>query len=248
MKQNLNHHKKSGAVSAINISRKERDISLVGGLTFLVIALMRPKKLGLFMGPLGLNLLYRGLTGHSWIYSLFGINRAVHDEEMNISVPHQQGIRTTSSITINRPPNEVYAFWRDFSNLPQFMPHLEAVITQNATLSHWKVRGPVGMNIEWDAEIINDVANEVIGWRSLENPYVDHAGSVRFKPAPANQGTEVSVEMEYLPIGGKISAVINALVGTSPEQQIRDALIRLKQVLEVGEIATIEEQTSARLT
>lgn len=236
-----------GTTSSINVGRNERRFSVAGGAVLLVAALMRPKKLGLVLGPVAANLLYRGLMGHSLVYRLLGKNRAVHDTRAAISVPHEQGIRVRHSITIGRPVGEVYAFWRDFSNLPRFMRHLESIDVQGKTRSHWRVKGPAGSSIEWDAEIVNEEPDRVIGWRSLENPYVDHAGSVRFSTAPNAQGTEIDVEMEYAPLAGHLGAAVAALFGESPERQVWDDLHRLKQYLEVGEIATTEGQPSGRL-
>lgn len=236
----------TGTTSTVNVGKEERNLSTIGGLALLTFALMRPRSGGLLLAPIGANLLYRGLTGQSLLYRLLGTNRAVHNETAGISVPNRQGIRVEHSITINRPVEQLYRFWRDLSNLPQFMHHLESVTVESPTRSHWKVKGPAGMSIEWDAEIINDDENRVIGWRSLENPVVDHAGSVRFRPAPDNQGTQVDVNMEYLPLGGSLGAAIARLFGEAPERQIRDDLHRLKQQMEVGEIATTEGQPSGR--
>ena len=81
----------------------------------------------------------------------------------------QSGIRIQHAITINRPAQELYDFWRDFSNLPQIMDHLESVEVLDGNRSHWKVKGPAGSTVEWDAEIFNDVENELIAWRGKTN-------------------------------------------------------------------------------
>ncbi|NJL95425.1 MAG: cyclase [Anaerolineae bacterium] len=203
-------------------------------------------KFSLLLSGIGLELLYRGVTGFSPVYALLGKNSAVHNKRAAISVPHEQGFHLSESITINRPVAEVYAYLRDLRNFPTFMQHVESVEVQNAERSHWRVKGPAGLPVEWDAMIISEEANERLGWRSLKNPYIDHAGSIRVKPAPGQFGTEVHLTMEYAPLAGHVSRLLLGLLGKAPEQQIGADLRRLKQLLEVGEIATTEGQSSAR--
>src|SRR5690606_3110338 len=227
--------------STINVPSTERTISTLGGLAMVVIGLVKRGRVGAILGLIGGNLVYRGLSGVSLVQKLLDKNRAVHNERAAISVPHQQGIRVEESITINRPVEDVYAFWRDFTNLPRFMQHLNSVDVLGESRSHWKVNGPANMTVEWDAEIINDEANRVIGWRTLQNPYVDHAGSVRFKSTPDNRATEVQVTMEYAPLSGAVGAAVARLFGSAPDQQIRSDLERLKQYLETGEGKSVDQ-------
>ncbi|HEX8089368.1 MAG TPA: SRPBCC family protein [Blastocatellia bacterium] len=146
------------------------------------------------------------------------------------------GTVRAKAMTINRPPEEVYRFWRDFQNLPRFMTHLESVQVTEGNRSHWVAKAPAGATVEWDAEIIEDRPNEMIAWRSLEGADVDNSGSVRFEQAPGGRGTEVRVEIEYNPPGGVVGATIAKLFGEEPEQQLKDDLFRFKQVMETGEV------------
>ena len=145
-------------------------------------------------------------------------------------------ILTKRSITINRPVAEVYAFWRNFENLPQFMRHLESVTVTGDRRSHWVARAPGGKTVEWDAETLEDRENERISWRSLPGADVHNAGSVEFMPAPGDRGTEVRVTLEYDPPFGKLGSKLAMLVREEPGQQVKDDLRHLKQVLETGEI------------
>jgi len=147
-----------------------------------------------------------------------------------------QGIHAKASCMVNRAPEEVYNFWRNFENLPRFMRHLESVEDRGDGRSRWAAKGPAGSTVEWDATIIADVPGEVITWRSLEGSDVDHAGAVRFERAPGNRGTIVKVNLEYNPPAGVIDATVAKLFGEEPEQQLNDDLRRFKQVLEVGEV------------
>jgi len=140
------------------------------------------------------------------------------------------------STTIARPPAEVYRFWRDFQNLPKFMVHLASVETLDATRSYWRARSVAGKTFEWNAEIVEDRENELISWRTIGGSQVAHAGTVRFRPAPAGRGTEIHVEASYAPPGGPFGRMLALMVGQEPSQQIEGDLRRLKQVLETGEI------------
>lgn len=228
-------NERGGTTSSINMSQNERGVATISGIAMLLLAITKPRKYGLLLGPIGASLLYQGLMGYSYLYDLVGRNSAVHRKSAAISVPHEQGIRVVQGITIKRPVAEVYDFWRDFQNLPRFMNHVESVTVQSPTMSHWRVTGPLNISVEWDAEIVNDEENSVIGWRTLENPYVDHAGSVQFKEASGDRGTDIRVEMEYIPTGGRVGAAIASIFGTSPERQVWEDLHRLKQHMENGQ-------------
>jgi uncharacterized membrane protein len=149
----------------------------------------------------------------------------------------EQGIvRTHRSITVRRPVEEVYAFWRNFENLPRFMRHLESVQMVDERRSHWKALAPLGQTVEWDAETIEDRPDELIAWRSLPGADVYNAGTVRFQPAPGGRGTEVRVTLEYDPPFGKLGSKVAMLFREEPGQQVQDDLRHFKQVMETGEI------------
>jgi uncharacterized membrane protein len=128
------------------------------------------------------------------------------------------GIRVTRVVTVNRSPDEVYRFWRNFQNLPRFMDHLESVQVMSEQRSHWKARASAGARVEWDAEILDDRPNELIAWRSVEGADVPNSGSVRFTLAPSG-GTKVRVELRYDPPGGAIG-------GPSPSSSARSRVSR----------------------
>jgi uncharacterized membrane protein len=108
---------------------------------------------------------------------------------------------------------------------------------KDSTHSHWKVKGPAGKSVEWDATIINDIANELIAWKST-GAEIANAGSVRFRNAPGGHGTEVTVNLEYDPPAGKAGMLVARLFGEEPTQQVQDDLRRFKQVMEAGEVPT----------
>lgn len=155
-------------------------------------------------------------------------------------------VHLETSITIDKSPEELYAFWRDFKNLPLFMRNLESVQVLDDSKSHWVAKGFGAAKFEWDAEIYNEKENELIAWRSLENADVVNAGSVRFEKAPAGRGAYLRVTVNYNPPAGNLGATLAQLLGGEPKQLIKEDLRRLKQLLEAGEVATIDGQTSAR--
>jgi uncharacterized membrane protein len=150
--------------------------------------------------------------------------------------PRQRtSIRVSKTFTINASPDEVYSFWRQLDNLPRFMRHLESVEPLGGRISHWVARGPAGMRVEWDAEMIEDTPQR-ISWRSLERADVPNSGTVDFTPAPGGRGTELRVRLQYDPPGGKAGKWFAKLFGEEPSQQLYDDLRRVKSLIETGEI------------
>jgi uncharacterized membrane protein len=146
-----------------------------------------------------------------------------------------EGIAVQQAITIACSPHEVYTFFRQLENLPSFMSHLESVRSEGKR-SHWRARGPWGTSVEWDAEVIEEVPDERIAWRSLAGARIPNQGRVQFRPAPGAGATEVQVELRYDPPAGRLGAAFAKLFGAEPAQQISSDLRRLKQVLETGEV------------
>jgi len=161
-------------------------------------------------------------------------------------VDDQGAMHVRRSITINRSPEDLYRFWRDFQNLPQVMKHLESVQVLDSHRSHWVAKGPAGAKVEWDAEVIDDRPNDTISWRSLDGSTIDHSGAVHFRRAPNNEGTVVSIEMQYRVPGGRAGRTLAQLFGAAPEQRIKEDLRPFKQLMETGEIATTRGQSSGR--
>ena len=151
-------------------------------------------------------------------------------------------MRVTKAITINHPVEEIYAFWRNFENLPRFMKHLESVAVREEGVSHWIAKGPAGTHVEWDARIINEVENKVIGWQSLEGSTVSTAGSVNFDET--DRGTVVRVHLQYSPPAGKLGATVATLFREEPGQQIHEDLRRFKALFETDENPKIERKPS----
>jgi uncharacterized membrane protein len=223
----------------INVGTAERWISLLGGGALAAFGLSRGTTTGLILGAAGAALAYRGYTGHCHGYQLLGMSSAEHDNEA--SIPAGQGIKVEESVTIQKPADELFRYWRNLENLPRVMKHLVAVRDLGNNRSHWVAKG-LGTNVEWDAEIITERTNEMIGWRSLEGSTVATAGSVHFKPAPGNRGTEVKVSLSYNPPAGRVAHVLAWLAGRDPESEVREDLRSFKRLMETGTVPTTQGQ------
>ncbi len=147
-------------------------------------------------------------------------------------------LRLQATVTVNKTPQEAYAFWRDLTNLPRFMMHLESVTATagDATRSHWVAKAPLGRSVSWDAEITSEEPGQRLAWRSLPGSRIDNAGTVHFAEAPGDRGTEVKVVLHYDVPGGRLGRAVAKLFGEEPVQQVRDDLRRFKQVMETGDI------------
>ena len=228
--------------SGRNISDTEKWLSIAAGTGLALYGLKQRQSAGWMMAAIGGMLLQRGATGHCHVYEAFGLNTAGTGEDTRRALRGSAGTVVEESVTINRPVEELYRFWRNLENLPQFMTHLESVERVTDTLSRWRAKGPGGASVEWNAEIINEVPNRVIGWRSIEGSDVVNAGSVNFEEVGPGRGTRVRVHLQYSPPGGKVGAAVAKLFGRDAATEIREDLRRFKQLLEAGEVPTTEGQ------
>ncbi|TVV69888.1 SRPBCC family protein [Sphingomonas solaris] len=144
---------------------------------------------------------------------------------------------TARTITINRKPDEVYAFWRDFSNLAGVMENIEAITVRDDRTSHWVVNAPGGRTVEWDAIVTEDEPGRLIAWQSAEGADVSNSGRVAFRDA-GERGTFVTATLAYDPPAGVVGKLVAKLFQKEPGIQQRRDLRRIKQFLETGEIAT----------
>ncbi|HEV7346475.1 MAG TPA: SRPBCC family protein [Devosia sp.] len=142
------------------------------------------------------------------------------------------------SVTIARPRNELFAFWRDFTNLPTFMEAIESIQMTGENRAVWTVRAPAGQQVTMETELAGVVENETIGWHSVGGSQIRTAGMVTFTDAPAGRGTVVSAQIAYEPPAGDIGRLVAKLFMAEPNIQARHELKRFKMLMETGEIAT----------
>ncbi|SRR6266568_3343240 len=180
-----------------------------------------------------------GLAAVGSILALRGIRRAATPKTVHVE----------RSFTINRPVSEVYDYFRNFENLPKFMQHLREVRVTGEKTSRWVAEAPLGFELEWDAEIVDESQNRHLTWQSLPGTLIPNRGSVAFRAASEyHGGTEMTVVLEYLPPVGRGGALFARIFGREPSMQIREDLRRLKQLLEAGEIPTTDGQPHGRRT
>jgi uncharacterized membrane protein len=255
LKRNWRAETSTGRASNVNVGPIERWLSVLAGAALVAYGLRKRAASGTSALVTGAGLLYRGATGRCNIYGALGIN---HAPSVRASAGHGTGVRADAgsdtrqqlggsagihveeAVTVNRPVSELFRFWRNFENLPTFMNHLHLVAEREGGVSHWVAKGPGGMKVEWDARIINEIDNKLIGWQSLEGSTISTAGSVNFRETP--RGTEVRVHLQYNPPAGKLGAAIAWLFGEEPNLQVREDLRRFKQLMETGEIPTTKGQ------
>lgn len=231
--------------STVNVADVERWASALGGaaLTAYGIRHLKEKSMaGAMIAAAGTTLIYRGATGHCPVYASTGINTANGDTDTRTALSRNRGVNVEEVVRINRPAYELFRYWRNFESLPTFMDHLVSVKQLDSNRSHWVAKAPAGRTVEWDAEIINEVADELIAWRTRDHADVVSAGSVNFKAAPNGRGTDVRVRLQYHPPAGKLGAAIAWMFGEEPSQTIHEDLRRFKRLMEAGEIPTIEGQ------
>ena len=227
----------ASSASDMNVGYNERMVGAIGGPLLALYGLTRGAPGGIVLAAGGGYLFYRSITGHCPIYQAAAITTA-----RGASEP----LHAEKSVTINRPAEDLYRFWRDFANLPRFMMHLDSVSTSGERRSHWVATGPAGAKVKWDAEITEDRPNELIAWRSLEGADVDNSGTVRFEPATSGRGTVVRVALDYNPPAGALGAAVAKLFGEAPQQQIEGDLRRFKNIMEAGEIPTTVGQPAGK--
>jgi uncharacterized membrane protein len=192
------------------------------GGALLLLGLRKRGVLGLGMAAIGGYLAYRAATGNDPVMAAAGLS-GNSSAAKPIFVEH--------SVVIDRPAEQVYAYWRQLDNLPRIMSHLESVTVLDERRSRWVAKAPLGTHVEWEAEIVNDKPGERIGWHSLPGATVDNAGSVQFESLP-NGGTRVHVALSYRPPAGALGAAVAKLFGEEPSQQIAEDLQKFKGTFE----------------
>jgi uncharacterized membrane protein len=222
-----------------NISDAERWVSVAAGTGLAVYGVTRRSAGGWLMTGLGALLVQRGISGHCHTYDVLGLNTADTGNDTRQALSGSRGVSVAQSVVINRSVEELYRLWRNLENLPRFMRHLESVERVTDTLSRWRAKGPAGIDVEWNAEIINEVPNKVIGWQSLDDSDVVSAGSVNFEDIGMGV-TCVRVRLQYSVPGGKVGAAVAWLMGGDPATEIREDLEQFKALAESGRLTATD--------
>lgn len=226
---------------AVNVGDKERLFSVLAGSVLGIYGLTRSTLGGVGLAAAGGSLLFRGMTGHCYLYQALGVNTTTPRGSAT-SVRAGHGIRVEENTIIARDAATLWRFWRKLENVGRFMQHLDRVEELGEKRSRWVAKAPLGYRVQWEAEIINEKENELIAWRSVDGSDVDTAGSVHFHELPHGRGTEMRVVLKYDAHSAQLAAPLARIMGESPQQQIREDLRCFKQVMETGELATTQGQ------
>ena len=217
-----------------NIGWVQRSASLVGG-TALVVAGARRRSLGgVALAAGGADLLYRGATGYCHGLAALGIDTKTREP-----------VEVQRSITVEAPRGDVYARWRDPATQPPVWSHFADVTNATERGAHWRVELPLGRTLEWDSEITEDREPELIAWRSTGGD-MPNEGSVEFRDAPREYGTEITLRVRFEPPAGPLGSAAARVFDEPPKLVLAKALRRFKSLVESGEIASTERNPSGR--
>ncbi len=218
-----------------NVEGTERVGSGLLGAALALWGLRRSGVAGALAVAGGVGLVGRAASGRC------AIKRAIQPRPYSRRIAKDHGwpsaAVTSAAVTIARPRAEVFQIWRDFSNLPRFMKHVEHIGVINPHRSRWTVKAPLGKAVTWTSYITEEVQNERIAWEAEGSAEVPNFGWVEFRDAPGDRGTEVRALVAYQPPYGEAGRLLNTLFHETPMYQMRDDLRRLKQMMETGEVA-----------
>jgi uncharacterized membrane protein len=207
---------------------------IAAGSLLLYSGWRRGKSVGLALAATGGKLMWSGIRRDDRSLPLPTAPGKSHEP-----VPYGEGRKVHAAVTIDKPAAGLYRFWRDFENLPCFMQHIESVKKLDDNRWHWVAKGPFGAQVTWDAEVIADRENEIIGWRSMKGSEIHQAGSVRFEPLRRGRATRVTITMQYNP-SGRLAAGAAKIFRRDPDRQIRDDLRRFKRFAESTDLRVLD--------
>jgi uncharacterized membrane protein len=240
-----------GQQPEVNVGSNERTVSVAAGSLLALLGLGRRSLPGLLIAGVGGALAYRGVTGHCPMYQALDIDTTDQSQALRgEGDTGANGFQIDQAFLINKSPEELYSFWRDFENLPRIMTHLESVRVIDDRRSHWVAKAVSlgGKRLEWDAEITRDDPNSLIAWQSAPGASVENRGQIRFERGLGERGTEVHVHMQYVPPGGAIGNFLAKVMGENPKRVVREDLRNFKRLMEIGEILTIIGQPHGTCT
>lgn len=213
--------------------------SVLGGSALLAYGMIRRRRFtDLVFAGLGAALAYRGLS-----------NSRLMDRSMKRLIMHTGAthpIEVSTSMTVECPVDEVYAFWRNFENLPRFLGHIASVEELDERHSRWVARLPTGITLSWRAKIIEERENELLTWQSVKGTDIYNEGFVTFEPVADGESTELHARIVYHPPAGQLGARIVSFFDSLQTQIVREDLRSFKRLIETGELPTVQGQPSAR--
>ncbi len=225
----------------VNVGQSERWLSAVGGGALVFYGLKKRSWSSLALAVVGGAFIYRGATGRCPVYQVLEIDTSKKEEEVSekSEAPPDGGwVNVEKSMLIQREPEVLYRFLQNVENLPRVLGHLESVRGKNHHRSHWIAKAAKGIELDWEAEAINEKPNEEITWRAIEDGGIDNLISVHFEKAPNKEGTLVRFSLQYNPDQSLLGAAFARLFGESPEGLLEEALSQFKQIIETDPSAS----------
>ena len=192
------------------------------------------------------TLLYRGVSGHSYLYQILGVSTADKNKQLGTGTA-DDAAEGESSITIGKTADELYRFLRQPQSFSQIMGDIAEVTEVSKDRAHWVLRGPLNLHMEWDTQIVEDRPGELLRWKSLDGASLPNEDSVCFRPAPGDRGTEVMFHFRFEPPGDTLGSSLAKRLNIVPHMVAEKALRRFKSLAETGEFPTLEHNPSARV-
>ncbi|HLL23556.1 MAG TPA: SRPBCC family protein [Kofleriaceae bacterium] len=209
-------------IVGVNVPPGERVATGLAGAAAVVLGARRRSLEGFAVAGLGAGLIVRAITGRCGAYRARSLRRGIHVRRV---------------ITIQASAAEIYDVWRDLTNLPRFMSHVKSVTREDADISRWVVE-IAGKELTWRAQVVEDTPNRRLRWKSIGGD-ISHQGEIDIREQANGRGTLLEVKMHYLPPGGVLVAgVLHGFLRKLAKVDIGTELVRLRQLLETGEIAT----------
>ncbi len=233
----------NAATSEMSARRSGVVSALVGG-SLVLLGLTRRSTGGAVAALAGGGMIYRAATGHCHLYEAVGVNTAVQGSGRDAT--HASQVKLSSTVTIGKSAEEIDRLWRQPDTLPRIMAHLAEVTPASEGRWHWKVVGPLGITLEWDTHVVEDRQGQSQRWESEEGADLPNEGSIRYRSAPADRGTEVTLQFRFQPPGGMLGAAAARQLRIIPRLVAETSLRYLKSLAETGEIPTTEHQPAAR--
>ncbi len=242
--RHLSEREAAPRASEANIGQVERVASAALGGTLLLLGLGRRSLGGAAVAALGGGLVYRAATGHCHLYEALGVDTA--DDRGAAAGASEDAPEAVAAITIGKPAEELDRLWRDPQTLTRITSGLAEVTPAGDGRMHWKVRGPLGRDFEWDTRVVEDRPGSGQRWQSVEGASLPSEGEVQFRPAPGDRGTEVTLRIRFHPPGGALGLAASKLLGFVPRLFAERALHYFRALAETGEIPTTDRQPAAR--
>ena len=219
----------------VNIGPVQRAASLAAGTALVTLAVTRRTRGGLLLLAPGGDLLYRGATGHCHVLAALGIDTAGRNGG---------AVEVQRSLTIQQPRVDVYGRWRDPQSQPLVWSHFAEITNATEDGAHWRVRTPLGRVLEWDSRVVEDRDGELVRWEATSGE-LPNEGSVEFRDAPGDLGTEITLRVRFDPPGGPVGEAAARLLDDVPKLALAKALRRFKSLVETGEIPSTDRNPKA---